>query len=172
MTTPQAGQADALAPVRTALLRAARTDADALLAQARADAAQTLDAVRAEAQAILDEARRQGEADGAAAARQLRMHAHRAARARQLAARSEVYAELRRQVTEGVRELRHAEEYPAIRDRLAARARRLLGPDASVEEHPGGGVVAVAPGRRVDLTLDALATRGLERCDAEALWAL
>jgi vacuolar-type H+-ATPase subunit E/Vma4 len=172
MTVSDAEQADALDPVRTELLRAAHESADAVLAQAGSDAEATLRKARAEAAVILDEARRQGEADGTSAAEDERTRARRDAWALELAARSEVYAELRRRVSEGVRQA--PMDRRVLRARLEARARALLGPDAMVTASPDGGVTAVAPGRRTDLTLTRLADRALDRLgmEAESLWAL
>lgn len=174
MRTPAPDEAGAaLQPVRAELLRAAHAEAAGLLARAERDAADLLDDARTEARTILDEARREGETQGGAAGRDLRARALRQARAQELAARREAYEELRRRVTERVRELRHAPDYASVLERLTAHARRLLGPDAEVTVQPGGGVVAHAPGRRVDCTLDALAARALVRADVEAetLWA-
>jgi vacuolar-type H+-ATPase subunit E/Vma4 len=172
MTTPPAERSDALGPVRAALLQAAHSDAATLLAQARQVAASALDDARAQAEAIVNEARRQGEADGKAATVQALTRARRTARARELSARGTAYAQLRRRAAEHVRRLRDGEAYPALRERLAVLARELLGPGACVTEHPDGGVVATCPGRRVDLSLDALAARALDRlgADTEALW--
>jgi hypothetical protein len=87
--------------------------------------------------------------------------------------RAEAYAELRRRSVERARDLRNSAEYNDVLDRLGQRARRLLGPDAEIAEDPDGGVVARAAGRRVDLTLDALVARALDRFGAEAqkLWS-
>lgn len=48
----------------------------------------------------------------------------------------------------------------------------LLGAGAEVTEHADGGVVAQVPGRRVDLSLTALADRALDGMGAEvrSLW--
>ncbi|WP_127361142.1 V-type ATP synthase subunit E family protein [Actinacidiphila soli] len=165
--------ASALQPVRERLLRSARADAEELLARADQEAGALLDAARAQAAAILDDARKQGEADAAQGHTAELTRVRRTTRARELAVRRQAYEELRRRTTERVRELRHTPDYPAIRDRLTRRARRLLGPDCEVAEHPGGGIVAHAPGRRADCTLDALAARALDRLGAqtETLWA-
>ncbi|AZQ39446.1 hypothetical protein EJ357_43445 [Streptomyces cyaneochromogenes] len=173
MTTPPGQMSDALSPVRAELLRAAHTDADALLARAEREAAALLDQARAEAGTILDDARRQGEADGADAARDRLVGARREARSRTLAARRESYEELRREPAERVRELRRADDYPSLRERLEHRARVLLGPAAEVTGHADGGVVAQVPGRRIDLSLTALADRALDRMGGEvrSLWA-
>jgi len=172
MTAPSAGQAEALAPVRAELLRSARADAEALLTQTARDAEAVLDRARTEADEIVEQARREGTAEGAAAGAAGLLRARRSARAREQAVRREAYEELRRQVTERVRALRHTADYPHVRDRLERRARQLLGPDATIAEQSGGGVVAHAAGRRADLTLDALAARALDRlgADTEALW--
>ncbi|MFG2859185.1 hypothetical protein [Streptomyces sioyaensis] len=174
MRTPAPDAAGAaLEPVRAELLRTAHAEARELLARADREAADLLDAARAEGRAILGASRRQGEAEGAAAGRAALVQARRTARARELDVRREAYEELRLRATERVRALRHAADYEAVLDRLARRARRILGPEADVTEHPDGGVVAHAPGRRVDCTLDALAARALDRIGAEAetLWA-
>lgn len=162
----------ALDPVRAELLRAAHADAEAVLARAEREAAALLDRAHAEARAMLDEARRQGEADGAAAARDLLVRARREARSRTLAARREAYGALRRETAERVGELRGTPDYPGLRERLERRARVLLGPGTEVTEAPGGGVVARAPGRRVDLSLTALAHHALDRMGGEvrSLW--
>ncbi|BFV55357.1 hypothetical protein KCMC57_up04610 [Kitasatospora sp. CMC57] len=161
---------DALDPVRAELMRAALADADVLLTEARRDADRTLAAATREAEAILGRARQDGAADGRAAARQDLTRARGVARNAELAVRGAAYAELRRRITARLRELCEAD--PAYGERLAARARSLLGPDARVVDHPDGGVLATAPGRVVDLGLPAVADRSLERMGAEAevLW--
>jgi vacuolar-type H+-ATPase subunit E/Vma4 len=174
MTTPTGERAvDALQPVRAELLRAARADAAARLTRAEQDAGAVLDEARARAAAILDEAREQGEADGTAAARAARTRARRTARSRELALRAELYQQLRARVTERVRNLRDAPDHPALRERLTTLARRLLGPEATVVDHPDGGVLGRSEGRRVDLSLGALAVRTLDRAgrEVETLWA-
>ncbi|WBO62189.1 V-type ATP synthase subunit E [Streptomyces camelliae] len=163
----------ALEPVRDRLLRSARADAEELLARADREAEALLDAARAQAAAILDDARRQGEADAAQGRTAELTRVRRTIRARELGVRRHAYEELRRRTTERVRDLRHTADYPAMRDRLHQRAKRLLGADAEVVEHPGGGFVAEAPGCRADCTLDAFAVRALDRlgAEAESLWA-
>jgi hypothetical protein len=90
--------------------------------------------------------------------------------AAELAARSEVYAELRAAVRRGVR--RAMAEGAVPQARLAEAARALLGTQARVTAAAEGGVTAEVPGRRVDLSADALADRALERlgAQAETLW--
>ncbi|MEU0644976.1 hypothetical protein [Streptomyces umbrinus] len=172
MKASDSEQADALGPVRAELLRAAHADADALLARTEREAAEAIDNARVEASEILVEARRQGEADGASAARDLLLRARRETRSSQLAVRRQMYDELCRRAAEQVRELRQQSDYSSALERLEQRARRLLGPDADMTEQAAGGVVAQAPGRRVDCTLDALAAWALDRMGAEVerLW--
>ncbi|MEU7059121.1 hypothetical protein [Streptomyces sp. NPDC046197] len=165
-----AAPADALDPVRAELLRAARASADAVLDHARADAEETLRAARRTAEALLARARDLGAADGAAAAGRERARTVQDAWAVELAARAEVYAELRARIRAGVRRALAEGAVPQTRLREAARA--LLGSRARVTAAAGGGVAAEVPGRRVDLSADALADRALNRLGvrAEALW--
>ncbi len=90
---------------------------------------------------------RQGEADAAQGRAAELTRVRRTIRARNIDIRRQAYEELGRGA-EQVGGLRHRPDYPAMRDRLARRARQLLGPDCEVAEHPSGGIVARAPGRR------------------------
>ncbi|WP_234532681.1 hypothetical protein AB5J52_04080 [Streptomyces sp. R39] len=161
---------DALEPVRAGLLRTARAEAAAVLDGARAEAEEVLRAARTTAEESLARARDLGTADGAAAARRERTRAVQDAWTAELAARAEVYARLRDQVRAGVR--RALAEDTGRQRRLTRTARALLGPGARVAEAPGGGVTAEVPGRRADLSADALADRALDRLGAraETLW--
>ncbi|MEU3347207.1 hypothetical protein ABZ723_19905 [Streptomyces sp. NPDC006700] len=166
MTAP----VDALDPVRAELLRAARASADAVLDRTRAAAAETLRAARATAEAVLTRARELGEADGAAEAARERVRGRQDAWAVELAARADVYAALGAAVRAGVR--RALAEDAVSQSRLAEVARALLGAEARVVAAAEGGVTAEVPGRRVDLSADALADRALDRLglQAETLW--
>ncbi|WP_329537569.1 hypothetical protein OG568_55325 (plasmid) [Streptomyces sp. NBC_01450] len=166
MTAP----VDALDPVRAELLRAARASADAVRDRARADADETLRAARATAEQVLAQARDLGTVEGAADAERERVRAVQDAWAAELVVRAEVYAELRNAVREGVR--RALAEGAVPRARLAEAARSVLGTGAQVTAADGGGVTAEVPGRRVDLSADALADRALSRLGAraETLW--
>ncbi|MET9450514.1 hypothetical protein [Streptomyces cinerochromogenes] len=166
MTAP----VDALSPVRAELLRAARTSADAVMERARADAEETLRSARVTAEAVLARARDLGRADGAAEAARERVRAVQDAWAAELAARAEVYAVLRASVRAGVR--RAFAEDSSLQSRCTEAARKLLGPQARVTDVPEGGVTAEVPGRRVDLSADALADHALDRLGvlAETLW--
>ncbi|MFJ6486498.1 MULTISPECIES: hypothetical protein [unclassified Streptomyces] len=171
MTATGTEWADTLEPARAELLRVAHEAADSLLAEAAEDARRTLASGSDKAAATLERARRQGRADGAAFAAGEVVRARRRAYALELQARKEVYEDLRRRVIDGV--LHAPTDHAALRARLEARARDLLGPGASVTAVADGGVLAEAPGRRVDLTLTSLAERALERAgpEAETLWA-
>ncbi|MGW5118571.1 hypothetical protein ACWEQ8_24505 [Streptomyces noursei] len=163
---------DPLDPVRTALLRAAAEEAERLVSAARRDAEATLVAARSRSTAALRAARRQGEEEGSRAAAECLAHTRRAVRTGLLQERAEAYDALRRTVLRQVRLCRREPGYPAVRERLSEQVSRLLGPEATVTEHPLGGVIGRADGRTVDLSLDALALRVLEDAGAgiEALW--
>ncbi|MFJ7904689.1 hypothetical protein ACIQ6V_30100 [Streptomyces sp. NPDC096198] len=167
MTAP----VDALDPVRVELLRAAQSAADATLDRARADAADTLLAARTAADTVLAQARRLGEADGAKEADREKVQAAQEAWETELAVRAEVYAALKAEVRGGVRRAL-AREDAVARSHLADVARAALGPEAVVTTVAQGGVTAETPGRRVDLSADALADLALDRLGAraETLW--
>ena len=161
---------DALDPVRAELLRTARASADAVLERARADADDTLRRARGTADAVLARARERGAAEGAAGAERERERAARDAWAAELAARAAAYTALRDAVRAGVRRALAGDE--AARSAVAAAARDALGPGARVTAVAQGGVTAELPGRRADLSADALADRALDRLGAraETLW--
>ncbi|HET8680717.1 MAG TPA: hypothetical protein VFM54_02405 [Micromonosporaceae bacterium] len=159
MIAPDAHVTAALAPVRDALLAAARADAQRLDAQAQAETDQVLAAARQEAQRLLAEARQRGGAEAEAAVAAEAAGARRRGRAVIMRARREAYESLVTAARAAVAELRGDPAYPATRDRLAAAARAALGPDAGVREAAGGGVVAEAGARRVDLSLSGFAER-------------
>jgi vacuolar-type H+-ATPase subunit E/Vma4 len=168
---PEAEQA--LAPVRTWLLDAARADADALLAQAAAEAEARLARAQAEAAALVETARAEGEALGTEAAARELTRARREARARLLRAQADLLDRLREQARAAVLALRADAGYPALVEQLTARARAVLGPDAAVTEADLGGVVGQAGSRRVDLSLPALAEWAIADLGAEVtrLWS-
>ncbi|MGW3247969.1 hypothetical protein [Streptomyces sp. NPDC001070] len=163
---------DSLQPVRDSLLRRAQAEADDLLARADRDAEATLADAEGRAQAIIDEGRRKGEAEAGRARAAAITAAHRQIRAGRLDAQAMAYRELRRRVAERALALRDGPDYPRLLDALTRRARALLGPAAEVREHPAGGVVARAPGRRADLSLEAAALRVVDGAGdvVESLW--
>ncbi len=157
----QAGEDDALEPVRAALIRRADERAHDLLARAD-DAAQTLvAAARRDADAEIARAR----ADGAAQARPVAAaelsRSRRAARSVALSADLRTHDEVAGRIMAAVRGLRDEPGYAELRDRLAAMAVRAAGPGAQVTEHPAGGVMARAGGVVVDCSLPRLADRAI-----------
>jgi vacuolar-type H+-ATPase subunit E/Vma4 len=172
--TPTPGHAgDALEPVRVWLVAAAHAEADQVRAAAGADGERLLARARAEAEAVLTEARRQGTADGAALAAAERARQRRRARGLVLEAERQAYEALRERSRAAVRALREDPGYPALRQRLTRLALDVAGPGAVVAaEHPDGGVVAQAPGVRVDCSLDRLAARAVDALGGEVvgLW--
>jgi len=161
-----------LEPVRAALLAAARADAAAVLVAADEDEAATMAAARAQVADLVGAARREGAADAAAMLAADRARGRREARRIELCARQEVLDQLRSRARAAVTALRDDPGYGRLRDRLAARARELAGPDAVISEPPDGGVVAVSAGRRWDLSLPALAERAVDALGpkVERLW--
>ncbi|QBJ96274.1 hypothetical protein ERC79_10070 [Rhodococcus sp. ABRD24] len=157
MTTVRTRSGDPLAPVRKALLDRARADAARIRGAADADAAALEARARTEADGLLAAARTQGEADAETVLAAERSRARRRSRTIVLEARREVYEDLHDRIREAVTALRGDAVYPALLEQLAAQARAALGPDATITEDPGGGVVGQVRGRRAVCTLDALA---------------
>jgi vacuolar-type H+-ATPase subunit E/Vma4 len=173
LTSPSPGAGGALEPVQAWLLAAAHAEAERLVAEADADAERLLQGARVEADAILAEARAQGTAEGSALVVAEQARARRLARRLVLEAERQAYDELRARSRAAVRALRQDPGYPALRERLARLALAAAGPGARVSEHPDGGVVAEAPGIRVDCTLDGLAEQAILALGGEVaeLWA-
>jgi vacuolar-type H+-ATPase subunit E/Vma4 len=171
--TPSPAADGALEPVRAWLLAAARAEAERLVAEAAADAERLLAGARALTEAILVEARRQGTAEGSALAAAEQARSTRLARRLVLETERQAYEDLRARSRAAVRALRQEPGYPALRERLARLALAAAGPGADVSEHRDGGVVAQAPGIRVDCTLDGLAERAIAALGGEVaeLWA-
>lgn len=164
---------DPLAPVRDCLLARARADAERVRAEAAAEAEAVLAQARQRAEAILAEARERGASQGVRVTAAAGARARRRARGLLLASQRQAYETLRRRSRDAVRALRDNPNHLLLRQRLERVARDLAGPGAAVIETADGGVVAEAPGRRVDCSLDALADRAVDALGAEAegLWA-
>lgn len=158
----------ALAPVRAALLAAARRDADELRARSAAAAAATLAAATGAAERVRLQAREQGSAEAAAGLATELARARREAHARVLAARSEAYEELCAAAGRAVGCLRDEPGYPELRRHLAEAARRVLGPAAVLHEATNGGIVGQVTGRRVDYSLARFADRAVALVAARA----
>ena len=163
-----------LGPLRDALLADARARAAAQLAEASRRAAAQRDAAEAEGTVLVERARAEGSAAAELETAAEDARGHRRARTLVLAARNDVYEELRRRAHAAADGLREGPGYPALLERLATQARSQLGPDAKLElDPPGGGVVASSGARRVDYTLAALVERCIHLLGArmERLWA-
>jgi vacuolar-type H+-ATPase subunit E/Vma4 len=152
---------DALAPVREALLAAARAEAGQIRDRAGADAAATLAVAEATAAQIRDRAHAQGRASGAAAAAAERNRARRAARAGIRRAQRDAYERLRAATHQAVAGLWTGPDQPDLRRRLVAVVTGVLGESATVREADGGGVIGEVPGRRVDCSLAGFADRAV-----------
>lgn len=168
MTVP-----DALRPVRDALIGRARANAAAEVARAEEEARAILEEAGRRADAVRRQARARGEADAHAEEVARRASARREARSLVLAAQSAVAATLHDRVHAGLQDLRDDPSFPEIGRRLEAQARLLLGPDVRLTPDPSGGFLAECSGRRMELTLDAVADRMLERLGPElqSLWS-
>ena len=165
-------RADPLAAVRAAILAQAAADAEHALAAADRDVAARLAAAADQVARDQASARSTAERDAAAIVEESRSRARRRARAIVLAAQRSTFEELRARARSAARALRTDPGYPALLARLTATARDRLGPAAVAREHPDGGVVAEADGRRVVLTLAAAADRAVDALGrrAEELW--
>ncbi|HEY6749358.1 MAG TPA: hypothetical protein VI357_27040 [Mycobacteriales bacterium] len=161
----------ALAPVRAALIASAEADAAALLATADGAGGAVAEA-RERAAELVARARAEGAANAAAVLAADRARAHRDGRRIVLAAQREAYEQLRRQARAAVTALRADPGYDRLRARLVGRVEAVLGPGATIVEHPGGGVVGSVPGRRCDLSLPAIADRAVDALgpEVERLW--
>jgi vacuolar-type H+-ATPase subunit E/Vma4 len=167
----EGGQTAALGPVADALLDKARREAARIRTEASAAADAQLAQARAEATRILAGARTAGRSEAAASARIERVRARRRARSIVLTARRESYEELRRRVRSAV--AARCAENPETADLLRRVAVDRAGPDARIFTAPDGGVIAVAPGHRVDCSVPALAEHAVDLLGAEVerLWA-
>jgi len=158
----------ALAPLRTALLTLAESEARARTESSEAEGRELLEAARRQRDRVLQEARTRGEADGALRLSAERARVQREARRVVLAAQRSAYDDLRQQAVTAVREL---VEEPAARARLTAVLHHRLGAQAVIRDHPAGGLVGEAgDGRVIDASVDALVDLALTSLDLESLW--
>ena len=161
-----------LGPTRAALLASARAQAKSLLASADADALAEIERARRRADGLVAAARAAGEADAEARATHMLRHARRHAGSAVQRARHDAYDRLRYEARQATRELRRQRDYPRLHAGLAAAARTALGADAVIEEAVGGGVIAAAGRRRLDLSLDRFADASVDALGAQVsrLW--
>ncbi|MGZ4400298.1 MAG: hypothetical protein ACXVYM_05450 [Gaiellaceae bacterium] len=160
--------------LRGSFLAQATEDAELTIAAAEDTRRAGLAAARQSVSEAVASARAAGETEAGLEAAQARAGARRRARSIILAARLELYQELRRQALKAAAEVPAKPAYTALLERLEGAARSELGADAVVERDPGGagGVVARSGSRVVDYSLPAL----VDRCVAalgeriEELW--
>lgn len=164
--------AAALQPTIAALLHAAETDAAVILAAIDADSNRRLVRAKGEADRRLAQARSEGEREARAVLDAELRQAQGEARRLLLRAKREEYEELDRRVRAVAQDMRTDPSYGRLLDGLMAAARERLGPEATVIEAPSGGVIGELGARRIDLSLEALATRALAACPevAGTLW--
>jgi cell division septum initiation protein DivIVA len=160
---------------RDALLDDARRQAEDIVEAGERDARERLGAAQADADALVARARAEGEAAGRVDAARVLAAQRFAANLQVLGARRASYDVLRAQARDAALALRAEPGYADLLERLAAAARRELGPGADLTIDPAGrgGVVARAGSREIDFTLVVLAERCVERLGskAAALWA-
>jgi len=161
---------DALAPVRAALLRRAREQADGLTAAARRQAAAALGQAHLDAARQLAEARAAGQAQAAPLAAAIRTEGRRGARAILLDAQRTAYEELRERVAAAVTSLRDGPDYGPLLARLRLDASQAAGPGAVITEAPAGGIVAHGRGLVVDCSLPRLADAAVAALGDQVTW--
>lgn len=171
MTAPE--MLATLRPLREALLREAEADAGQSLAAARGDAAEVVAAAEREAADLSERAQARGAAEADEVLAAERAAARRAVRSAELTARAAAYDRLRTEVVSAIRAMADGPDYPRLRERLAAEARRLLGDDAEITDAPGGGVYGRTASAQVDCSLDAFAARAVAALEPEldGLWS-
>lgn len=166
------GSDRALAPIRAALLDAARVSAAAIVNDAEERAAAILNDAKQRADLIRHDAAASGEAAARSEAIVRSAGARRQAHETVLREQNALRLQLQLQVREAATALRTDPRYPALLDRLGEHCRAILGPEATVMESADGGATAEAGSRRVELTLPAIASQTLESMAREVspLW--
>ncbi|HXZ74218.1 MAG TPA: V-type ATP synthase subunit E family protein [Streptosporangiaceae bacterium] len=166
----EAAMPAALAPVRAALLRHAREQADEIIGEARRQAEGALARARRDAAGRVAAAREAGRSQAAPLAAALRGESRRGARATVLSAQREAYEELRDRVGASVAGIRDEPGYELLLERLRWHACRVVGPGAKASEVPAGGVIARGPGIVVDCSLPRLADATMEALGDQVAW--
>lgn len=165
---PVADIAQALEPVREALLARARETASQTVAAAREAGTSRVERARSDAAALLEGARAAGRADAEDLLAAEAAAARRRAREVVLRARREACEEVRRRSREAVRDVL---AQPGARAAMTSVLRAELPGDVRVHDEPGGGLLIEAPGRRLDASVEALVDAVLAEMDLEELWA-
>jgi vacuolar-type H+-ATPase subunit E/Vma4 len=149
--------ADALAPVRTRMLRHATNQAAGILADARREADAIVARARRSAEAAVTQARAAGRLEAAVLAAAERSRGRSEARSVLLSARRAAHDELRSRVRAAVGGLRGEPGYDQLLDQLTRMTRLAAGPDATLTVPQDGGVVARSRSVVVDCSLPRLA---------------
>jgi len=163
-----------LEPVREALLRDARAQAELIVSTATNLANELLTTAETEADAEVDGARHRAELAAQAHTQQGLAQARRDAHRVVLDGQNQLREQLLDAVHTSARQFRHDPRYQALLDQLEAVARSQLGDETVIERdpEPDGGVIAEAGSRRVDYRLVQLADRALDALsdDVVELW--
>jgi vacuolar-type H+-ATPase subunit E/Vma4 len=169
MNEPPLPVQSALQPLWTALLERAQQEADDIRTRAQQDGQRLLASARDGAAQSVARAQAQGRADAGALLAVERARRRRQARAIVLGAQRAAYDELRQQARLRIRGLL---DDPARRAQLASRLRDELGAKATIQDHPGGGLVASTPdGRSADAGVDTMVDGAIADLDLGQLWA-
>jgi hypothetical protein len=162
-------QQQALDPLRTALLGAARAEAEQLRRSAAQEGEALVGRAQEQAARVLDAAGAEGEAEGRELAARAALLAEQRARAVVLQAQHAAYRQL---VVAAGRAVARALREPDRRTALTCALRRRLGGEAEVGDTADGGLWAQAPdGRTVDASVGTLVARAMEGLDLEQLWS-
>lgn len=169
-----AGLSDQLEPLRSALAASTRRESEARIADAQRRADAILAEAHTRARQITDSAAAEGDAVARRQGTRRLVEAKRRGRRQVLEARRRAYERLVDSSLRALRESAGGEERAALRDRLEGIARATLGSDVVVERDPDGpgGVVARSGTRRMDLRLEEIVQRCVERMGKEVsgLW--
>ncbi|WP_084125572.1 hypothetical protein [Demequina sp. NBRC 110054] len=164
--------AEQLVPLRADILARARAAAEQVRAEADESAATMLADAEREAEGIVTRAAESGASTARSDAALRSARERRRAHELRLAGRESLRGDLESAVLARAAALRDSPDYPHMLEALRARAAALLGPEATLTEHPDGGIVATQGARRLDLTIPTLARATLESMAGEvsALW--
>jgi vacuolar-type H+-ATPase subunit E/Vma4 len=169
-----AGLTEQLEPLRSALAAGTRRDAEAGLAEAHRSAAAILEEAHERARQITDSATAEGDAVARRQGARRLVEAKRRARRQVLGAQRRAYDLLVDSTLRALRESAGGDERAALQARLVQIAQDTLGRDVAVERDPDGpgGIIARSGARRVDLRLEEIVQRCVERMGKEvaALW--
>ncbi len=154
--------------LRALLLARAERDARTIVTEAELEAARMRAEAQRRATATVEQAGREGEVVARHQAEIALRATRRETRALLLAAERTIDDRLRQDAVTAVLALRRDTAYPSLLDALTRLARECLGPDATIDRDPptGGGVIARAGTRTLNLTLPSLAMHALDTAAA------